>query len=30
MVSMFLRLLEGTEVCTLDENVDILVDGFLI
>lgn len=30
MVSMFLRLLEGTGVRILDENIDILVDGFLI
>lgn len=30
MVSMFPRLLEGTEVCILDDNADILVDVFLI
>lgn len=30
MVSMFPRLLVGTEVCILDENIDILVDDFLI
>jgi len=30
MVSMFPRLLGVTEVCILDDNVNILVDSFLI
>lgn len=30
MVSMLPRLLEGIEVCILDDDLDILVDDFLI